>query len=251
MRRASSLALLVLLALPALSRAQERVPPARLTVAPVFGIRQSLLRSQRTTVVVPSALLPAVVEVDPDREAGGVAGVEADLRLLGPIGLSAGALYSDGDPFGILLQADEGVLAQLSVAGPTVWFYHADLSFRLPDVKVDAEGPAPRAIPAGYLVFGAALVRQDFEGTALSLPGEDVAEHRGLHVGYRAQFPVGVPRLALQASVEDYVVVWDRALERARLQRAVELQTGRVLSAGSAFGRTHIPMLNVGLALRL
>ena len=249
MRRAVFLALLGTLALVRPTSAQERIHPARLTIAPVLGIRAPLARDQRTTVVIPS-LLPVVVDLGPDRGSGEVAGLEADLRLAGPIGVSAGFLYSAGDPFGVLLQGEEGVLAQISADGPTLWFLHADVSFRLPDIRVEKEWRAPRIIPAGYLVAGPARVRQDYGGSLLALSKDDVEESWAIHVAYRAQLPLGLRHLVLQASVEDYVPFWDRTHERARLGRLIDLQADRVLSTQVAYNRTHIPMLNVGLALR-
>ncbi|HEV2146356.1 MAG TPA: hypothetical protein VGR37_02975 [Longimicrobiaceae bacterium] len=251
MARPILFALLGLLGLAFAAPAQERVSPARLTLAPVLGVRTPLARDQRTTVVVPSLLLPAVVELGPDRVAGGVAGVEADLRLVGPVGVSGGFLYTAGDPIGVLLLTDDGVLAHISAEGPSAWFFHADLSVRLPDMKVDEDWPTPRVIPAGYLVAGAARIRQEFGGSVLALADDDVEESWGMHLAYRAQFPVGSRNLVLQASLEDYIPFWNRDHERARLSRAIELHSGRALATGVAYNRTHIVMLNLGLALRL
>lgn len=246
------LGVLVLSLSTALSaRAQERVPQARLTLAPVLGIRTPLSLDQRTTVVVPSRRAPAVIDLSSDRSTGGVAGVEADLRLIGPVGVAGGVLYSAHDPFGVLLQSEGRILTQFSVQGPSVWFAHADLSVRLPDAKVDEQWPTPRVLPAGYLLAGPAWIRQDFEGSALALSPNDVEESWGVHLAYRAQFPIGNPNLVVQASLEDYIPFWNRSRAQARIARVIEAQTGSVLTTQLPYNRTHVVMINLGLALRL
>lgn len=256
MLRALRQVLVGILVIPPLTtlpaHSQERVPPARLTLAPVLGIRTPLSLDQRTTVVVPSRFAPVVVDLASDRGNGGVAGVEADLRLIGPVGIAGGVLYSADDPFGVLLESEGRVLAQVSVKGPSVWFAHADLSLRLPDVEVDERWPTPRVLPAGYLLAGPAWIRQDFEGSALALAPSDVEESWGVHLAYRAQFPIGSPHVVIQASIEDYIPFWNRSRAQARIGRVIdELQTGSVLGTQMVYNRTHVVMFNVGLALRL
>jgi hypothetical protein len=244
------LAALVTCALPAHS--QERVTSARLTLTPLLGYRTPLALDHRTTVVVPSEEDPVVVDLSTDRGSGGVAGVELDLRLAGAVGVTGGVLYSADDPFALLLESEERVLAQLSVQGPSILFTHADISVRLPDVRLDEMWPTPRALPAGYLFAGPAWIRQDFTGSPLALSEDDVEESWGVHLGYRAQFPIsGTRHLVLQASLEDYIPFWNRSRGQARIARVVEQQTGNVLSTQLAYNRTHVLMLNVGLALRL
>lgn len=235
------------------ARAQEaeprpaRVEDARLSVTPLVGVRSALLSGRTTPVIVAGALRSTAVRLEPERGAGGVGGVEVELRLAGRLGATGALLFSNPDPFLLTTQAESRTVTQLRVSGPSLRVARAGLSYRLPDV--DAE--YAHVLPAGYLLVGPARVRQDFRESVLELPGEEPLDSWAVHLGYRALFPIGSPRLLLQASLEDYVPFWNRRRERERVERILSLEPGTVLSADLGYDRHHVLMLHLGLALRL
>lgn len=243
--------LIVLFVHTAALGAQDRAPvamrQARLSITPLVGLRTPLLTARTTPVIVAGSLIPAAVSLQPQRGAGATAGAEVDLYLGGRAGVTGAFLYTNPDPIVLTTQPVQNIVSQLRINGPSVWFARAGVSYRLPE----AEWIEGTVLPAGYLMVGPALVRQDFTGSALRLGGEDdTLDSWAVHLGYRALFPIGSPNFAIQVTLEDYVPFWNRAGEEERLERILTFEPGTVVSADFGYDRPHILMLNVGLALR-
>jgi hypothetical protein len=227
----------------------EHVPRARLSITPFIGWRAPIAQDRREAVIVPGALVPLAVELETRHVGSGVAGLEAELRLFGPVALAGAVAYSNPDNRILSAETPAGTFTQVSIRGPAVWFGRAGLSLRLPEPVPDAR----RYRPAGFVMFGPALVREDYGQTTLALPDSpDRVDNWALHMGARGVFPVGARGVYLLLSFENFATFWDpEDPERARIERAMELQPGTLLNASLGANRTHLLMASFGLSLRL
>lgn len=214
----------------------------RVMIAPVLGIRGPLLGSRTLAAVAVGDLLASRFEWGSARSSGPATGVEVDLRLVGSVGLSAMGLYLGADDVALLTEVNDRVVSEMLLGGPEVWVAAAGLSVRLLD-----EFPFA---PAGYLVVGPALIRQDYSGSVFDVTGlERRVDSPGMWLGYRALFPIGMSDTALSVVLEDVVPFWSRDGEFDRLQQAADL-TEASTSIGLR-GATHLPMLRIGVAFRM
>lgn len=257
MKRLPVLVLTALTALhsPVAAQQGESVSRTRLSVTPLLGVRGSLLTDHATPIIVRGALASSAILLEPQRGSSAIAGAEADLRLAGRVGITGALLYSNADPLVLTTRHDSHLVSQVRLNGPSVWLARAGVSYQLPELNREmAEWLAEEgATPAGYLMVGPALIRQDFRNSSFDLPAlQSRVDSWAVHVGYRAVFPLGTPNLALQAVLEDYVPFWNRQGEQRRIEHILGLEPGdsHVMTADFGYNRSHVPMLTVGLALR-
>lgn len=225
------------------------VSRARLSVTPFLGVRAPLVSNRRAAVVVTGRAHPTVVVFDAQQDGGGVAGLEAELRLVGPFAVAGALGFTNPDDMVTTIRSEGGVVTQTVLQGPSVWFARADLSYELP-----APNPDVRPYrPAAYLMLGPALLREDYGDGILSLGNDDdTIDNWAMHVGIKALMPMGSRGAVLYLSFEDYATFWNpRDDDQQRLERLLSLEPGTVLSTGFDYNTTHVLMLNVGLALRL
>lgn len=250
--------LISLLGLPALAprlSAQEdpspkilEAPRSRLVITPLLGARVPLLAERQERVVVPGELLPLPVLFETRGAGGGVAGVEAELRLIGPVGIAAAFAFTNPDELLLKVETPNRALLQVPYRGPSVWFSRVDLVYRLPDPEPDKRSYRP----AAYVSVGPARVREMFGDAVLALAGEDVVDSWALHMGAKAILPFGSRHVLFHVGLEDYATFWNpHDAERVRVERALRLQPGTLVDLSLGTNRTHVLMANIGLSFRM
>lgn len=229
--------------------APERVRNARISITPLIGWRVPIAQDRREALVVPGRLSPLAVELQTRHTGNGIAGLEAELRLFGPVGIAGALAYSNPDNRILVAETPQGALTQVAFRGASLWFARAGLSFRLPEPVPDRRDYRP----AAFLVVGPALVREDYGDASLALPdGRDRIDSWALHMGVMALFPIGAPGVYLRLGVENYATFWNpHDAERRRVEQAMQLQPGTLLNASLGANRTHVVMASFGLSLRL
>ena len=214
------LAMAGLLALPSAAAAQndggfasepepELVPYSRFAVTPWVGLRVAY-RSGNYFAFTENG---TQFQLDEDRGGGAAIGLDAALRVLGPLNVVAGMGYSSADQNELNVLDEDGTLRTFQSDGPEVWFVKAGLQYRLPDPMPDNR----RFHPAAYITVAPALVFMDwpdFEGFEDNVTGS--ARHFALNVGFDAVTNVGSRGLALSFTIEDYLTFVDE--DRVRLR---------------------------------
>jgi hypothetical protein len=229
--------------------APSHVPEGRLSVTPFIGLRAPIAQDRREVVIVPGELIPLAVAVESRPAGGGVAGLEAELRLAGAVGVNAALAFSNPDNRILSAETPAGAFTQVSFRGPSLWFARAGLSIRLPE-----ETPDTRSYrPAAYLTLGPAVVREVYGDAALALPDrDDRLDSWALHMGVRAVMPIGMPGVFVLLAAENYATLWNpHDAEGARVERAMQLQPGTLLNASLGANRTHVLMVSLGLSFRI
>lgn len=226
------------------------VPNAFFTLTPYVGLRSPLLSDRTTTIVLPGAI-PRAFELQSERRGGGIAGAEAELRF-GAVGLMGSLAVSNPDQFLVTTETPQGAITRTQAEGPSVYFARAGVSYRFADPG-DEDGMR-KYRPAAYIALGPAVVRQDFDGTALSVPGEDdTIDSWALAISLKGVQTLGTNRLAVHFGIDDYVTFWDQddSRQQRRLERFLDLRPGTVLDANFDYDETHVILVHLGLSFRL
>lgn len=244
-------ALFGLLLSPAAGSAQrpETGPGPRLSVTPLVGYRipyqatgeMALFQRDGSTSFLQSR----------ERRGGGMTvGIEAELRLFGPVGVSGSFLHAESAENQVeqLVQTDDYSTEWAGpTRSPTVQFIKAGLVFHLPERSPEMQR---RPISASLSV-GPAVVRE------VQLPDPvppdypqaspvhwDPVNHYAVNLAARMVLPLGSDLLALRVGVEDYVTFWNVGeLNRQTVQRFGG-------SADWTYGRYHLFMVHGGISLR-
>jgi len=227
----------------------QAVPDGRLNITPFFGWRPPAAQDRRETVIVPGVLLPLAVDIETRPGGVGTAGLEAELRLMERVGVTGALAFSNAENRVLTAETPGGNFTQVSLRGPSLWFARAGLSIRLPEPVPDQR--ASRS--AAYLMLGPAVVREEYGDGVLALPGRgDRQDNWAMHFGIKGIVPIGMPGVFVHLSAENYATFWNpRDAERARVERAMQLQPGTLLNASLGANRTHLFMGNVGVSIRI
>lgn len=247
MRRSCILALAALVAYPALASAQESpaLPHARVSITPFVGARVPF-RMDRTLVFSAPGEEERMVFVAEDERGGGAAvGGEVDVRVWGPLGVSGSVLYSGAANRYVTFLDEEDEVQQQIWAGPSVTFARVSVSYRLPDPDPDRR----RFHPAGFLMAGPAVVREQFSDVSdLTGVRDEAVNNFAIAVGVKAVQAIA-PNVAFQLGFEDYITPWNVA-ERERRGDAAFGGTGVLAESEFTYSRSNIFVLHAGLALR-
>lgn len=214
------LAMAGLLALPAAAAAQndgafgsepppELVPYTRFAITPWIGFRVPY-GSGNYFVFTESG---TQFRLDEDRGGGAAVGLDAALRIAGPVNVVAGVGYSGADQNELNILDEDGNLLTFQSDGPEVWFVKAGVQYRLPDPIPDNR----RFHPAAYITVAPALVFMDwpeFEGFDDNVNGN--TRNFALNIGFDAVTNIGTRGLALSFTVEDYLTFLDEDRIRVR-----------------------------------
>lgn len=222
------------------SAAAQGVNDYRVMFTPIIGVRGAVQSGGDRVGVAVGDLVASRFEWG-SKAGGGIAvGGEIDIRFLGPLGVAGMGLYLGADDIRYLTEVNRRVVSEGFWRGPEVAVVAAGLSIELPGL---AEGPA------GFLMFGPALVRQDYSGSVFNVSSLDPAvDSYGAWIGYRGLFETGVPWAAFSLTVEDIVPFWDRSEEGARLRSVLGSE---IPFDGGLGGAGHLPMARIGIAIQL
>lgn len=196
MRKPLLLLLLPLLGAPALAAAQldpEPVHP-RFAVTAYTGARVSYNTGFVAVLDAEGAPLYSTTE---RRGGGALLGLDAEMRLVGPLSVLAGATYSPGGISSYYLGREPGFrdTADFRVRfTEETLFARAGLSMRL---QAPPRVGETRPRPATDLFAAAGLMRQ-FE-----------SEHPAANFGFKGSYPVLTRGLEVVVGIEDYLVFWD------------------------------------------
>jgi hypothetical protein len=218
-------ALAGLLALPAAAAAQndggfaseppaDLVPYTRFAVTPWIGFRGPY-GSGDYFVFTESGDQFQLFE---NRGGSAAIGLDAAMRITGPLNVVAGVGYSGSDHNDLDVLDEDGVVTRFRADGPEVWFVKAGLQYRLPDPIPDNR----RFHPAAYVTVAPAMVWMDwpdFEGFDDDVTGS--SSHFAINIGVDAVANLGSRGLALSFTVEDYLTFLDE--DRIRLRDEVLL----------------------------
>jgi hypothetical protein len=191
MKKAALLAAL-LLSVPQLASAQGDDAPARplLTVSAYTGARAPF--TSAVSVFVPGGGYGARQE----RSGSALLGVDARLRVRGPIGVVGGGVYSRTGQLQYFVT--DTILGQApdwsTQSNDAMWFAKLGLSARFESPRSITDS---RARPATDLVAAAAVVREFDE------------LYPALNLGFQGSLPVA-PRVEFMLGLDDYLVFWDR-----------------------------------------
>ena len=216
-----ALALLGLLALPAVAHAQdrpllanepppERLPHSRFAITPVLGARIPYTTGNYV-VFGESGNTIAVRE---ERGGGPLVGLNAEARLTGPLSFVGGVAYSGRRQDIIQYQGtdDTGILS-IETDGPAMWFAKAGVAFRLADPEPDNR----RFHPSAFITVAPAMVWmdwEDLEGAPEAVTG--TTSHLALNLGADATARIGRSNWAFQLGLEDFITFWDTDELRTR-----------------------------------
>jgi hypothetical protein len=256
MIKLSTTALLAgLTVMPGIATAQFRQtePPPRFALTPLVGYRLPynatgelyLYNRDNTTLYMHSR---------ERREGGVLVGAEAELRLIGQLGVSASFLYAESVEYQVEQYfefEDEDGFADTRWSGafrsPIYHYYKAGLMIHLSERTPDVQR---RPITAA-LTIGPAIVReiQPPDPVPPDYPQArqihwDPINHFAVNFGAHAVIPLGTPHVALRLGAEDYFTFWnEKELNRQSAQRFGGI-------ADWTYGRFHLATLHAGVSVR-
>ncbi len=204
-----------LLALPAVAGAQTRpvytpephpqqLPHSRFAITPFIGTRVPY----NTGTFFVTGANGVDLRVEEEREGSPAIGVNADVFLRGPLGVTAGVAFSGAqqDIFTFGTPGDSLPEERFITDSPSMWFAKAGFTARLPDPRPDDR----RFHPSAFVTVAPALV---FVGEHA---GQESTRHFALNLGADATARIGRSGFAFQLGLEDYITFWntERFLER-------------------------------------
>ena len=250
-----ALALLGLLALPPAAAAQdrpllanepppERLPETRFSITPYLGVR------------IPFNTGDQVVFLDGgdqfrfSSERGGseLVGLNAEMRLRGPVSLVLGGAYSGRGSDILTVLGQDSSVVEFELDGPAIWFAKAGVTVRLPDPIPDSR----RFHPSAFVTVAPSLVFLDWADVD-GAPDDfnDSSHHFGLNLGIDAVTRLGSSeRWAFTVGLEDFVTFWDTDALVARDQAIGEVVTGEPVAIDYDYGTSNILTLKLGVSYR-
>ena len=241
-----------LLALPAVAGAQTRpvyapephpqqLPHSRWAITPFIAARVPY----NTGTFYVTGANGADLQVEEEREGSPAVGLNADLYLRGPFGVTAGVAFSGArqDIFTYGTPGDSLPEGRFITDAPSMWFAKAGITARLPDPRPDDR----RFHPSAFVTVAPALV---FMGEHA---GRESTRHFALNLGADATARIGRSGFAFQLGLEDYITFWDteRFLERDASRFGGEPRfEGEAVSIDYNYSTANIIMARFGISYR-
>jgi hypothetical protein len=251
----SALALLGLLALPAVAAAQataygdvppERLPQSRFSVTPYFGVRVPYTTGD--AFLVDTAGNQSRVQWE--RGGGPMVGLDATAKLAGPVHVLGGVAYSVRRNDVLRYQnLQTGDTATYTAQGPRYWIARAGVQVRLADPNPDAR----RYHPSAFITAAPAIVWTDWA----NVPGfPDVANrtthHFAANVGADAVTRIGRSESwALLLGLQDYVIFWNGGDNAARDAVIGQVVTGTPVTVHYSYSTSNMITLRLGVSYRM
>jgi hypothetical protein len=250
MRRRTALALLTLSCLAAPLAAQEVIvpAPARVGISPFIGWRVGFASAgDQLLAIGPDTTIYTFEE----RVGGAPAyGGSLDVRVVGPVGLSAGILYSPSAERLVMIERRGLTTIEETEGSGSLTMGRAGVSIHLAPPRPDVRQYRPWA----DLLLGGAWIREDPIDLVDFPPAvTQPIRHWGLVFGFQGGLPFGLwdQHLGLQFGAEDYVVFWnEREYDRRNLLILDEGAGGLETVARLSVRPTHVLLLRLGLSLR-
>ncbi|HEX8694224.1 MAG TPA: hypothetical protein VF746_17520 [Longimicrobium sp.] len=248
----SALALLGLLALPAAAAAQdrpllanepppERLPQHRFALTPWIGIRVPF--DAGNVVVISESGDQSRFESQ--RGGGGMAGLNAELRLRGPWSLVVGGAYSAAEQDEITVFHTDESTEIFDTDGPAMWFAKAGVSVRLPDPIPDNR----RFHPSAFITVAPTMVWLDWNGDDEVL--DRTSSHFALNLAADAVTRIGrSERWALSLGFEDFMTFWNTDDLRVRDTAVGEVIVGEPVVIDYDYSSSNVFVLRFGVSYR-
>jgi hypothetical protein len=251
----SALALLGLLALPAMAAAQterpllanepppERLPESKFSITPYLGVRVPF--NSGTAVLVTQG--GDQFNLRWERGGGPMAGVDVTARVRGPFHFVAGAAYS-GRRDDLVFLASQSAVDTLVAQGAAYWFLKAGAQVRLADPTPDNR----RFHPSALITVAPAIVWNDWnEINGFPDAANDGSHHFALNLGADAAARIGrSERWSFSVGLQDYLVFWDTDQLGARDAAIGEILAGEPVTVAYDYSNSNIFTLRLGVSYR-
>lgn len=250
-----ALALLGLLALPATAAAQdrpllanepppERLPDHRFAITPYVGVRVPFNTGDQVIFLEGGDQF----RFSSERGGSGMVGLNAEMRLRGPVNLVVGGAYSGREQDVLTVVGQDSSVTLFELDGPAIWFAKAGVTVRLPDPIPDNR----RFHPSAFVTVAPSLIWLDWadiDGAPDDLNGS--SHHFGINLGIDAVTRLGATGgWALTLGLEDFITFWDTDALLVRDQAIGETVAGEPVTIDYDYSTSNILALRLGVSYR-
>lgn len=246
MKRHWVLALLALVALPCVARAQGDPgwgPVFRVT--PFVGLSPGFSQEGSATVLTAEGISSHPYRLEHGSSV--LFGINGEYRVWNRFAIIAGGAWSSRGQGRLIDFQDELVYnEQNGLEGSNLWMAKAGLGMRLREVRPDVQ---LRRLNAS--LFVAPAIIHDRAKTSVFTPTEadNSVNHWALNLGADAELPLANDRLAFQLAFEDWIVLWDEDTYASRVGSYIQ-QTNPDAAIAIDPDNSHIVVFRAGLSWR-